>query len=84
MKTTEVWPSPVLGPSSRKKLGKPATRHAEVGADAVSVPDVVEHGAVPTDDLHVGEVAADLEPGAEDDRVGRALDAMRRRRCCAA
>jgi hypothetical protein len=25
MKTTEVWPRPVFGPSSRKRLGKPAT-----------------------------------------------------------
>ena len=25
MNTTEVWPRPVLGPSSMKKFGKPAT-----------------------------------------------------------
>ena len=75
MNTIELCPRPVLGPTSRNRLGKPATVVPRYACGA-ALPDVVERAPVapahPLGDGHVG----DVEAGAEDDRVDLALDAV--------
>ena len=75
MRTTELWPSPVLGPSSRNRLGKPAT---VVPRYACGLPRHTSASVRPSRprtrsrDRDVG----DVESRTEDDRVDLAHDAV--------
>ena len=83
MKTIELWPRPVFGPSSRKRFGKPATvvpRWACGLPSQTSASDAPVAAADALGDRQVG----DVEAGAEDDRVDLVLGAVGGRRSSAA
>ncbi len=69
----ELCPSPVFGPTSRKRFGNPADVRPEVGARR-AVPVLGERAAVGVPDVVADRQVAHVESGPEDDRVHLALD----------
>ncbi len=77
-KTTLVWPCPVLGPVSTKRLGKPWTV-VPLYADMPLVGPLVGEGAARASDDALGDRQLGRpEAGGDDDHVDRVLDAVRR------
>ena len=63
-----VWPMPVLGPVTTKKLGKPGDGRAEVGAGNI-VPHVRQCDAVPPADVVRDDAVRGVVAGGEDNDV---------------
>ncbi len=73
--STELWPRPVFGPSRKNRFGKARHRHAEMRLRA-ALPGLGEGAAVWSVNAVADRRVGDLEPGAEDDRVGAVHDAV--------
>ena len=68
MNTIELWPSPVFGPTRRKRFGKPATVRAEVRLGAVA-PLLAQVPPVAPAHLERRDLLGRLEPRGEHDGV---------------